>query len=238
MNYEHFSLTDIDLRELDVIKENIFWLDEQDHSRWVLRTRKKSAAFGSQELYLKIWNPTYIRRDNILAGIDVGFYDDQITPALVGLIFHRGFCRGYVVKKCTPNWGAGVDELFDLIKEKSEQTGFFSYQFSRYHIMRYKNRLNLIDLEGIYPIRDLPLLARYQSRFDDRNYEDFITGLYNKQFTCPLNQSKALSVGTERRISKPNLLKRSALFLWNYSLSLWNEAKKDESHHLYLINCD
>ena len=198
MNYEHFSLTDIDLRELDVIKENIFWLDEQDHSRWVLRTRKKSAAFGSQELYLKIWNPTYIRRDNILAGIDVGFYDDQITPALVGLIFHRGFCRGYVVRKCTPNWGAGVDELFDLIKEKSEQTGFFSYQFSRYHIMRYKNRLNLIDLEGIYPIRDLPLLARYQSRFDDRNYEDFIT---------------AWKAGESERFRQ--LLKRTALDLVN-----------------------
>jgi hypothetical protein len=236
MNYAIFQLTDFDIKRLEVVKETVMWLDGQDHSRWVLKTPSKIAVLGHQELYLKIWNPTYIRRDNILAGIDVGFYDEKITPALVGLIFHKGICRGYAVKMCTRNWGRKLDNHFyDLIKEKSEITGYFSYQFSRYHIMRYKKCLNLIDLEGIYPIENLHSLTKYRSRFDDKKYETFITGLYNERFARPFEQSPIQPVLNEQVGGRSHLLKRVRSFLWKLPISFLKEAIKARPNHTYLI---
>ena len=117
----------------------MLWFGEQDHSRWVFRTPRKYRIAGVQDLYLKIWNPTYIRRDNILAGIQSRFYDEQTVPAFFGLIYQDGICRGYAMKRCTRKLKQVLDvAYYQRIKEKSIKSGHFNYQFSQYHVMQYK----------------------------------------------------------------------------------------------------
>lgn len=234
MNCNIMQLTDFDLTKLRVVKETVLWLDGQDHSRWVLKTHMKSAGLGREELHLKIWNPTYIRRDNILAGIDVGFYDGQTTPALAGLIFHNGVCRGYATKTCARYWRRPWENRFyDLIQEKSAQTGYFSYQFSPYHVMRYKNQPSLIDLEGIYRLRELPELPKYHGRFDDRKYERYVADLYNERYNGPIETRRDRTVGNETVVHTKSFLQKAVKFLWTQSAAYTKE--RIHPHHLHLI---
>ena len=236
MNYEILQMTDFDLTRLEVVKETVFWSGEHDHSRWVLKTPMKSVGFWQTPLYLKIWNPTYIRRDNILAGIDVGFYDEQITPALVGLIFHKGICRGYATSKCTHYWRRQWENRFhNLILEKSAKTGYFNYQYSRYHVMRYKGQPNLIDLEGIYPIGELRELTKFYSRFDDRQYEEYIVGLYNERCNYRIEQPQLQTVGKEPVGRVKHFLKRAVQSLWKQPITFFRKGTQINPNHVYLI---
>lgn len=67
-SYETIELRDIDLPRLKLVKETYQWFAGQDHSRWTFRSRQSGD-------YFKIWNPTYIRRDHFLRGLESGFYD-------------------------------------------------------------------------------------------------------------------------------------------------------------------
>ena len=85
---------------------------------------------SSHNWYAKIWNPTYVRRDNVLRALDAGFYDDQTTPALAALIVHQGVCRGYLTHACRPCYV--LDPAYHrVIMENTRSTGLFNVQFSR-----------------------------------------------------------------------------------------------------------
>jgi hypothetical protein len=172
---DNVQLTDIDLSKLKLIKETYLWIDNQDHSRWVFQARRGDSFF-------KIWNPTYIRRDHLLQGMDCGFYDETTVPAFHALIFSKGFCRGYVTRKCIPN--RSKDPAFHAhILEKTAQTHFFCVQYSRFHAMRYGDKLSLIDLEAIHPLHELPLMpSYYRCFFDEPEYERFVIDLYCHAF--------------------------------------------------------
>lgn len=234
MNCRILQLTDFNLAKLAVVKETVLWLDGQDHSRWVLKTQMKSEGRSREELYLKIWNPTYIRRDNILAGIDVGFYDRQTTPALTGLIFHQGICRGYATNKCTRYWRRPWEERFyNLIQEKSAKTGYFSYQFSPYHVLRYRNQPSLVDLEGIYRLSELPALPIFHGHFDDVKYERYVTDLYNERYNSHIETRCAQVAGNET-IGRPKpFLQRIVKFLWEQSMAYIKQ--RVNPNHVYLI---
>ena len=173
--YDTIPLTDIDLSKLKLIKETYLWLDGQDHSRWVFQTREG-------DLFFKIWNPTYIRRDHLLQGINCGFYDHTIIPALQAIVVSKSICRGYVTQRCSPS--RSKDSAFDnCILNKTTQTGFFCVQYSRFHAMRYGDKLSLIDLEAIHPLHELPLMSYYyHCFFDDPGYERFVIDLYCRTF--------------------------------------------------------
>jgi hypothetical protein len=79
MDYRRIALAEIDLQSLTPCKVTAKWYGTQDHSRWVLRSPGDGLSGAS---YYKIWNPTYVRRDNILAAIESGFYDERTVPAL------------------------------------------------------------------------------------------------------------------------------------------------------------
>lgn len=219
MKYETFQLADIDLAKLKLTKENVFWDGNRDHSRWMFRTTKRSGLTDKRDLYFKIWNPTFIRRDNVLIGIERGFYDELTTPALVGPIFHKGICRGYVTKKCTKNWNLEMDEEFyRLIKKRSAETGYFHCQFSPYHMMRYMKAYTLIGLEGIYPFQALSW-----AKLSYKNYEAFIAGLCNHRIN-PHPQREV------QYFSKSPLVIRGARFLWFKSRSLLLRPKMNQIH--------
>lgn len=100
MNFETFQLADIDFTTLKLTKENVFWDGNRDDSRWMFRSTRRSRVADQRDLYFKVWNPTFIRRDNILTGIDIGFYDELTTLEM-------------------------VEEFYRLIKQRSARTGYF-----------------------------------------------------------------------------------------------------------------
>lgn len=214
MQYRTFPLTDIDIMNLKLIKETVRWYGKQDHSRWLFKSTRRTRFADMGDLYFKVWNPTYLRRDNILTAIVNGFYDEQTTPALTGLIFHKGICRGYVMNKCTRNWTLELDEEYDrLIKERTVTTGYFAYQYSPYHTLKYKGSPSLIDLEGIYPIRAVVRLSDYHCHFDYKDYEDFVVSLYNEQFRVPGEQTRFITNHGRPQFCKSHPIKRGVRFL-------------------------
>jgi hypothetical protein len=226
MKYHTFPLTDIDIMNLKLVRETVIWYGKQDHSRWVFKSTRKTRFGDMGDLYFKVWNPTYIRRDNILTAIDNGFYDEQITPALTGLIFHKGICRGYVMKKCTRNWTLELDEEYDkLIKERSAKTGYFSYQYSPYHTMRYKGLPSLVDLEGFYRISAIVKLPEYHCHFDYKDYEDFIVDLYNEQVRVPGAQNPYIANHGRPQFCKTHPIMRGVRFLWAEMLAFSCKTK-------------
>src|SRR4051812_23085112 len=95
-----------------------------DHSRWVFRTRQSDPQRG-EPVYFKIWNSTYIRRDHMLRALEAGFYDETLVPALHGMIFHHGICRGYSMRAGAPIHC--MDQNFDqAVREKTVATDYFS----------------------------------------------------------------------------------------------------------------
>jgi hypothetical protein len=180
MRHDTIQLRDIDLSGLRLLKESCHRFGDQDHSRWLFRTRRRSS--GAEDLYFKIWNPTYVRRDNLLRGIDSGFYDETTTPALRAVIQAGGVCRGYVMKRCLRH--RGKDAAFHaLVLGKTVETGLFAVQYSPSHTMRCGETLSLVDLEAIYPLDELPgLPSVYRCFFDDPQYERFVIDLYCRTF--------------------------------------------------------
>lgn len=175
------QMTDINLSKLKLVKETCRWFGDQDHSRWVFRTRENSSE--EDTFFFKIWNPTYIRRDHVLRGVESGFYDETTIPAFYAFIFAKGICRGYVMRKCIPYHRKDPD-FSALILRKTAQTGFFCVQYSRFHSMRYGDKFSLVDLEAIHPLAEFPFLASRYPRciFDDLEYEGFVIDLYCRTF--------------------------------------------------------
>ena len=176
MIHASVHLLDVPMQKLQLVKETILSFGDQDHSRWVFQVPRECGLFGGSALYAKIWNSTYVRCDNIVHGINAGFYDDQTTPALAGLIVHKGVCRGYLTRPCRPSY-VFDPSFYALIKERTSRTGLFTYQFSPYHVMRYGDRNTLIDLEGIYAIGDLSKMSGLHCEFDYSDYERFVSAL-------------------------------------------------------------
>jgi hypothetical protein len=180
MRYDTIQLADIDLSRLKLVKESCHRFGDQDHSRWLFRTRRDS--LGGEQLYYKIWNPTYIRRDHLLQGIESGFYDETTTPAFLAVILAGGVCRGYVMRRC--RFSRRRDPaLHALVLERTEETGLFAVQYSRSHTMRYGARSSMVDLEAIHPLDELPCLCSlYRCFFDEPEYERFVIDLYCRTF--------------------------------------------------------
>jgi hypothetical protein len=177
MSCRRIALAEISLRSLTPCKVTPKWYGTQDHSRWVLR---RSEDGQSGPVYYKIWNPSYVRRDNILAAIESGFYDERTVPALQALVFHQGICRGYVMGEGELHQDACTDEFRALVYARTEETGYFSIQFGHSHTMIYQGQRSLLDIEGVYPLAALPHLADHRCHMDDAAYARFVTGLYRK----------------------------------------------------------
>lgn len=174
------KLADINLFALTPHKVTLVRYGTQDHSRWVFRG---SLGGSTEEYFYKIWNPAYIRRDNILAAIDSGFCDDCLVPALCGIITHHGICRGYVMHSGRVDREPVDDQFRDLVYLKTEETSFFAAQFSPCHVMNDRGLLSLLDLEGIYPLSEYTQLTRDHCRFKDKTYKQFVTELYMRSYT-------------------------------------------------------
>ena len=172
------ELSEIDLGRLRLVKEVVRRYGDQDHSRWIF-----AGSLGGRRsrIYVKLWNPTYVRRDNLLRGLAAGFYDATTAPALQALVFSAGLCRGYVMARCRRHRGLDP-EFYRLVCARTAETGHFAVQFSPFHAMRHGGRFSLIDLEGVYPVEQLGLVAAHHSAFAHAPYAQFVSGLFAARF--------------------------------------------------------
>ena len=67
------SLDTIDVQSMTPIYERSKHWGNQDFSRWVFKDE-------STQLYYKIWNETYVRKDTIPNAFKLGFYDEELLP--------------------------------------------------------------------------------------------------------------------------------------------------------------
>lgn len=175
MQIANLELSDIDVASLKLHKVVRRHIGGQDHSRWVLSGPNETNAKG--RLYYKIWNPSYIRRDNIIGALDSGFYDVRTVPALRALIFSHGVCRGYVMRECRP-LKSFDPSFFRLVLDRTAGTNYFAVQFGHAHSMLCEGEISMIDLEGVYPIKELDLIRRHHSAFASARYAKFVAALY------------------------------------------------------------
>jgi len=188
-----YSLDEIDVTKFKTIKARQKWYDNQDHSRWVFYDE-------SNKLYYKIWNDTYIRKNTIVDAFELGFYDSEMLPALKGLIFWEGVCRGYVMGECE-KYGVLEDGFFNDVKKRTNDTNMFAYDLCPNHIFKFNGKTTIIDLEGVY------LLNQYHTKKDEHHslgipgrfveyepYEDYITSLIYK----PLSEEQFLSMPLQK----------------------------------------
>lgn len=163
-------LTAIDLRRLDPVRQVLRRYADQDHSRWVFRGRVPGI---DDMVFVKIWNPGYVRRDTLPSAVEAGLYASDTTPALRGLLTSNGLCRGYVMAACRRRlWMSR--SFFRRVCARTVESGYFSVQFSPAHTLRLNGRLSMIDLEGAYPLSKLALVSAHFSAFAYRPYAAFV----------------------------------------------------------------
>ena len=188
-----YSLDEIDVTKFKTIKARQKWYGNQDHSRWIFYDEVN-------KLYYKIWNDTYVRRNTIVEALELGFYDDKILPALKGLIFWEGICRGYVMNECE-EYGLLEDDFFNNIKKRTNDTNIFAYDLCPNHIFKFNGKTTIIDLEGVYQ------LNQYHNKKEEHHsldipgrfveyepYEKYITSLIYK----PLSEEQFLSMPLQK----------------------------------------
>ena len=164
-----FSIIDADelqiddnlqIEGFDLKKEQIHrYYNDQDHRRKVLIDP------GTKQYY-KIWHETYFRGKYFYKAFNAGYYEEDIVPALVGVIVQESICRGYVMEECKElskteksekKW---VGKFLTPLIEKIHQTGYFYYDFADANIRAYEGKFCLIDLDSIYPFSDYEELKK------------------------------------------------------------------------------
>ena len=149
---EIVSLDTIDVHNMTPIYSRVKHYSNQDHCRWVFKDK-------STNLYYKIWNKSYIKNNNIISGLLSGLYDETTVPALKGLIFWEGNCRGYIMdhlgdvaNKNDMISDEDFPKFYKHLLEKIKKTNYFPHDFCQKHVRKYGNSFSLMDLEGIYHI--------------------------------------------------------------------------------------
>ena len=188
-----FSLDEIDVSKFQSIKSREKWYDYQDHSRWIFYDKKN-------KLYYKLWNDTYVRRDTIIEAFESGFYDEQLLPALKGIIVWEGVCRGYVMEECE-NYGIMDVNFFNDIKTRTQNSNMFAYDLCPNHIFKYKGKTTIIDLEGVYNLNEYETKTKEHhslgipGRFVEYEpYEKYINKLNYK----PLSEEQFLNMPLQK----------------------------------------
>jgi hypothetical protein len=149
------------------------WYGDQDHSRWVYED-------VINDVFFKVWNHTYVRKNNLLDAYRCGFYEGLI-PAFRGVIKQTNVCRGYVMNRCEKpeNQEELFQDILEKIKESTKETGLFSYDLHKGNVWIYEEKPCLIDLEGVYPLKEYERLKKEHEDLEIGNGDSFVT---NKEY--------------------------------------------------------
>jgi hypothetical protein len=141
------------------------------------------------------------------------------------------------MNECKSDWKLQVDDVFfNTIKEKSFSTGYFHIQFSPCHVMKYNGKLSLIDLEGVFPICDLPWTKMIQCYFDFKEYEEFIACLYNHSIGKSGGKNRYFLDHSRPRFRNMHPFVRFNQSLILKTLDLFKKKRGEHIHQLTHLN--
>ena len=142
------KLSDLDFSNCKVIKDKYNRIDNTgvNHGRIIYFDEYNN-------IYYKIFNSGYVRRNNFIEAVNCGFYE-YLAPSLKDIIYDKDGPIGYISEAGNVLSNSEFDihlipedfklKLFNKIKE----TGLFFYDFVPSNIIELKNgELSLIDLE-------------------------------------------------------------------------------------------
>ena len=154
-------LQDIDINSCEVILDKAGRVvDGISHGRKVLLDKKN-------QVYYKIFDREYCRRENFIRAYEIGFFDG-IAPTLKELIFDGDDVVGYVTEAGTII-GLEFDEIpkefYQKVLDKVKETKMFFYDLVSLNIIRTKNgELSLIDLESVYDLYELYNINKHNAK--------------------------------------------------------------------------
>ena len=172
MMLERIDLIDIDTTQCRIILDKAGRVvDGVNHGRQVIQDEEK-------DLYYKIFDKEYCRRENFIKAYEVGFFD-ELTPALQSLIVDGDDIVGYVTEvgerisksPYTPIPKKFYEKVLDVSKEKN----MFFYDLIPLNIIELSDgRLSLIDLERVYGLDELHRIDKHKKTnlVPDYYYED------------------------------------------------------------------
>ena len=130
------KLNDIDLDSFDIVLNKAGRvLDGINHGRIVL---------NGDDIYYKIFDKEYCRRENFIKALEAGFFD-EVAPALQSLIEDDGEIVGYTMEA-----GETLDEIpfhfYQRILSLAKEKKMFFYDLVPINIIKTKSgKLSLID---------------------------------------------------------------------------------------------
>ena len=184
MTPARIDLSSIDLPAMSLVVERIVHRNGQDHSRWVFLSRS-----SAEPLYYKVWNPGYVRRDNLLMGLESGLYTPATVPALKAVIMSGNQCRGYVMaagrrqRRPTP-------ALVHALWAATQVSGYFAAQYRPTHTIVANGCPSLIDLEAVHAIAGEPGWPVGKVAIEDPDY----AALIHRLQAGPVSQAEVRSM--------------------------------------------
>ena len=148
------KLSDIDLDSFDIVLNKAGRvLDGINHGRIVL---------NGDDIYYKIFDKEYCRRENFIKALEAGFFD-EVAPALQSLIEDDGEIVGYTMEA-----GETLDEIpfhfYQRILSLAKEKKMFFYDLVPINIIKTKSgKLSLIDLESVYNLDELYTISKHNA---------------------------------------------------------------------------
>ena len=148
------KLSDIDLDSFDIVLNKAGRVvDGINHGRIVL---------NGDDIYYKIFDKEYCRRENFIKALEAGFFD-EVAPALQSLIEDDGKIVGYTMED-----GETLDEIpfhfYQRVLSLAKEKKMFFYDLVPINIIKTKSgKLSLIDLESVYDLDELYTISKHNA---------------------------------------------------------------------------
>ena len=159
MDMNRINLKDIDLGSLGVILNKAGRVvDGVNHGRMVLK---------GDDVYYKIFDKDYCRRENFVKALEAGFFD-EVAPALQSLIVDGDDIVGYVCELgelIGSEFDKVPDDFYQKVLSLVNEKKMFFYDLVSINIIRTKSgELSLIDLESVYDIEELYTIDKHNAK--------------------------------------------------------------------------
>ena len=157
--YKKISIEEINNVECEIV------LDKWGRIAYGVNQSRKVLYDRKRNLYYKIFDKEYCRRDNFITAVEKGYFK-EVAPALLSLIVDGDDIVGYICEGgemlTTPN---SIHTLQEKLLKLVDDTKLFYYDLVPQNIviMRNTGKLSLIDLESVYHIDELYRIDKHKA---------------------------------------------------------------------------
>jgi len=104
----------------------------------------------------KLWRKDYSDKLNIVGAIKAGFYNQDTTPALLGLIIDiNNDCYGYVMYKCNLYvQSRDFNKFIDVLINNTQKSNYVYDDCIPQNCGMYNGQITLLDLESSSPLSE------------------------------------------------------------------------------------